>query len=152
MVGNLLSWHPGQPGRLPRRVTGSDLRAGQVTRRGVLDPHYEGGVSPPAAVLARDLQLGGHDAQAYVDPVDLLAGLADGRVPRRLAAVDGAAERGPGAARLHVRGAVAQQHPGAPVRRNSPRQDACRAVRPPVPPGRARVEPLVRGRLPGEAA
>jgi len=87
MVGDLLGWHPGQPGRLPRRMTGSDPEGGQVPRLGVLDPHSEGGVSPPAAVIARDLQLGGHDAQAHVDPVDLLAGLADGRVPRRLAAM-----------------------------------------------------------------
>jgi hypothetical protein len=48
MAGDLLGRHPGQSGRLPRRVTGSDLGGGQVARLGVLDPRC-----PPAVRLPR---------------------------------------------------------------------------------------------------
>src|SRR5437763_9401409 len=103
MGGHTVGRHPRQPGRLPRRVPGSDPDTRQVTRPGTPDPHGKGDVRPSAAVLARGFQPDGQGVRADVDPVNLLASLAESRVPRCLASVDGTAESRPGTTRLHMR-------------------------------------------------
>ncbi len=141
VLADLIGGHPPHSLGLPRG-RGRDVHGGQLAA-GELETDHERPVGPAALVRAGRLQLGGQRAAGHVDPADFLARLAHRGLPRRLTDVDRAAERRPGAARRDLSGAVAQQHPGPPVRGHGPGQDPGGATRTPVTADVAIAETLV---------
>src|ERR1700728_4351452 len=89
---DLLGRYPGQLARLPGVGASTPPPAGQLPAGMRRDAHHVGPVGPAAALGALPGVLAEDARRVRRDPPDLLCGLADGCLPRRLVVVHRATE------------------------------------------------------------